>query len=568
MDRHEMALDIERTPFSAYGSYLSFTLDQGSRILTIHNVRRRFEEGEAWKLEFLEKGEPLALGVSATPSCLSLHAGSGSAIIHLRGDRGFALRGSGIEPCLRQLGKSGYGVCDGAGSYKFISASHRIYTGLRLLSGQGRLEGPVVPGPSGQSRDHRRNLFMGNPWGSVEFLFEMSIDEPGQSFESYDPEKEIASLEDEWQAFQARWPAVPEGHREMADIALYTIWSCFVRAGDVYAYDAVLMSKKGMTSVWPWDHCFNALALAAIDGETALEQFFLPFERQSKDGALPDMLNPNTESIWGITKPPIHGWCFGKLMDSLPMTEATLRKAYGHIERWTEWWFAFRDSDGDGLPEYPHGYDSGWDNSTCFDGGFFIESPDLSAYLVLQMGALSRMARELGDSDAASAWARRADTLVEKLLSHFWKDGGLVTNPSGSHEFRERPTSLLPLMTIALGAGLEKTKFDSLVDSLERDFLTEKGPATERPDSPWYQGDGYWRGPIWAPSTYILVDGLRRGGRQDLAAGLASRFCRMVREARGCYENFDALTGRGLEAPGYTWTASVYILLLLEFPSP
>ena len=40
----------------------------------------------------------------------------------------------------------------------------------------------------------------------------------------------------------------------------------------------------------------------------------------------------------------------------------------------------------------------------------------------------------------------------------------------------------------------------------------------------------------------------------------------MSRElAKGNYENFDALTGKGLCAPGYTWSASVYMLLHWEF---
>ncbi|MBR3997686.1 MAG: hypothetical protein IKI93_05020 [Clostridia bacterium] len=31
------------------------------------------------------------------------------------------------------------------------------------------------------------------------------------------------------------------------------------------------------------------------------------------------------------------------------------------------------------------------------------------------------------------------------------------------------------------------------------------------------------------------------------------------------YENFDALTGLGRRAPGYTWAASVYMMLHLEY---
>jgi glycogen debranching enzyme len=39
------------------------------------------------------------------------------------------------------------------------------------------------------------------------------------------------------------------------------------------------------------------------------------------------------------------------------------------------------------------------------------------------------------------------------------------------------------------------------------------GLATEKTTSPLYQSDGYWRGPVWAPSTVLIEDGgLRRAG--------------------------------------------------------
>ena len=81
-----------------------------------------------------------------------------------------------------------------------------------------------------------------------------------------------------------------------------------------------------------------------------------------------------------------------------------------------------------------------------------------------------------------------------------------------------------------------------------RRHLTEFGPATERVDSPAYAADGYWRGPIWAPSTFIIEQGLRAAGRDALADDVAARFLRLC-EVGGFAENFDALTGEGLPGP-------------------
>jgi glycogen debranching enzyme len=90
--------------------------------------------------------------------------------------------------------------------------------------------------------------------------------------------------------------------------------------------------------------------------------------------------------------------------------------------------------------------------------------------------------------------------------------------------------------------------------------LTEFGHATEQPSSPHYLADGYWRGPIWAPSTALIEDGLRVSGFPDLADDVSARF-RGLCERSGFAENFDALTGRGLRDRAYTWTASVYLTL-------
>ncbi|MEV4727753.1 MGH1-like glycoside hydrolase domain-containing protein, partial [Micromonospora humida] len=90
--------------------------------------------------------------------------------------------------------------------------------------------------------------------------------------------------------------------------------------------------------------------------------------------------------------------------------------------------------------------------------------------------------------------------------------------------------------------------------------LTTHGLATEPTDSPRYLADGYWRGPIWAPSTVLVEDGLRRAGHTALADEISRRFLALC-ERSGFAENFDAETGKGLRDRAYTWTASSYLSL-------
>jgi glycogen debranching enzyme len=101
-----------------------------------------------------------------------------------------------------------------------------------------------------------------------------------------------------------------------------------------------------------------------------------------------------------------------------------------------------------------------------------------------------------------------------------------------------------------------------MADRLQ-DHLTAHGLATEPVSSTHYEDDGYWRGPIWAPSTAIVENGLRRSGFDALADVVSARF-RALCEGSGFAENFDARTGAGLRDRAYTWTAAVYLLLAAD----
>lgn len=130
----------------------------------------------------------------------------------------------------------------------------------------------------------------------------------------------------------------------------------------------------------------------------------------------------------------------------------------------------------------------------------------------------------------------------------------------GAHSGRTWPSSsLLDLMPIVLGDELPEPVHTALAARIAA-HLTAFGPATEHPESEHYQDDGYWRGPIWAPSTVLIEDGLRRAGHAELADEISARF-RGLCERSGFAENFDARTGEGLRDRAYTWTASAYLIL-------
>ncbi|TDB76250.1 amylo-alpha-1,6-glucosidase [Micromonospora sp. KC723] len=350
-------------------------------------------------------------------------------------------------------------------------------------------------------------------------------------------------------------------HTPAAELAAYVLWSATVRPAGFVTRSAVLMSKHWMDKVWSWDHCFNALALASGLPDLAWDQFHLPFEHQDTSGALPDSVT-HSEVLYNFVKPPIHGWALRRLRQRIPvLTHDELLEAYRRLECWTRFWLTARRVPGQALAHYQHGNDSGWDNATTFDPQRVVESADLASFLVLQMRELADLARHLGCADQASSWAKEADQMRAALLE-LWTGQEFVTRAAGSRR-AWTSASLLDLMPIVLADELPDPIRQVLADRI-KSHLTPHGLATELPTSPHYQADGYWRGPIWAPATVLIEDGLRRSGFTGLADEVSNRF-RALCEQSGFAENFDALTGAGLRDRAYTWTASGYLILAAAY---
>ncbi len=371
------------------------------------------------------------------------------------------------------------------------------------------------------------------------------------------------SVADEFNKFLAGYPATPQ-YEDLSILGAYINWSAYVEPRGFLKRPAMLMSKNHMTNVWSWDHCFNALALSYKNPEAAWEQYMLIFDFQDESGRLPDSVN-DSKIIWNYVKPPIHGWALMKMLENgMEMTHEQLAEAYTKLSKHTLWWLNYRDFDGDGLPEYAHGNDSGWDNSTVFATVPPVCSPDLQAFLILQMDALAELTAHLEMEDESEMWRHKSENMLNLFLDKCFRNGLPIAFRSGTHEIIENK-SLLPYICLVLGEKLPEKYRRKIIESLKSGgFINDYGFATESLDSPAFRDDGYWRGPIWAPSTVILCDGLRKCGEPELAKDAARKFLQMCQN-NGFAENFNAKTGVGLRDRAYTWTSSGAFILEEEF---
>ena len=550
-------VDSQHYWFSRRGSWLTIYPNDASTLRLYYSYLPNGWD-EALNIRFLRDGKPVETKCSAAPAAFEVQDKSreqDGAHLILSGERDALIAASGLGIQLSPVQKE-YNF------EKLVRADERTWSTqwqgwtVQLVIVEGRFAGlqegrwEVIP-ERGQCRVAVR-IFKHTPpilpedWEKVE----------------------AATLAD-WRQFSRKMPGVPERYEVEAGQAWLNTWYAMAPATPPnFPTAPVLMAKAHMNALWPWDCCFNALALGVTDLDAGLDQLMLPFALQKEDGQLPDKTGPD-DAFFGCTKPPIQGWALGKLMDLHRIPNARLEVIYPKLVKWTDFWFTKRDHNGNGIPGFSGsnpGWDSGWDNSTVSGGQDENEAPELQAYLILQMKTLARMAAQLGRTNEAAQWSDRAAAHLKLFRQTYWQGGRLVTRLDGGKRIIYQPTSLEPMMSLVLGENLDKEMFNRMVKQLD-DYMTPYGLASEMPASPLYRSDpdAYWCGPIWAPAMYLVIDGLNRGGRRDLAIDLAQRFDRLTQHAGGYYENFDAKTGTGLKTKAYTWTSSVHLLLLHEY---
>ncbi|WP_181804718.1 amylo-alpha-1,6-glucosidase [Streptomyces shenzhenensis] len=560
------AFSVHDIPFSTYGSWfgISPVVAEQTYAEDLHLVSHQNGMHGVLRLVPLDpvSGERAGTRVQATPGLLGWTGENGRVELAYESPDTVRLRGGGLDFAVLAAART---LTPFSGTYFFHdpAADAHVFTSYetgrryRVTVLSGVLAG--IAGSQALAGSDRGLTVTARADGRWEIAIE-EFDAARPPYVAAAPfDAVVAAARDAFAGFVDAVAPWRSDATPAAELAAYVLWSATVAAKGQVTRPGVLMSKHWMDKVWSWDHCFNALALAEGSPELAWDQYHLPFDHQDESGALPDSVT-HSEVLYNFVKPPVHGWAFGRLRRGLPgpLDRAELTEVYERLERWTGFWLTARRVPGAALPYYQHGNDSGWDNATTFAARRVVVTADLAAFLVLQLRQLAELAAELGKRDAVTRWTRTAEEIQAALLDQLWTGDRFVARSADTGETWSS-ASLLDLMPIVLGEHLPAEVGSVLADHIKA-HLTPYGLATELPGSPHYLADGYWRGPIWAPATVLIEDGLRRAGHQRLADDISARF-RALCETHGFAENFDALTGTGLRDRAYTWTAGSYLLL-------
>jgi hypothetical protein len=125
-----------------------------------------------------------------------------------------------------------------------------------------------------------------------------------------------------------------------------------------------------------------------------------------------------------------------------------------------------------------------------------------------------------------------------------------------THKLIKEPTiaTLLPLYAGCIDA--ERAAI--LVKKIENAHLF--GSAFPIPSTPlnstWFNPEGYWQGPTWLNTNWMIIDGLKRYGYKHHAEALIESSLELVEEG-GFYEYFNPISGKPLGARNFSWSAAV-----------
>ncbi len=584
-----MNIHIENVPFARFGSFMTFSVlppswgREGLVLRSMHRSNRGSHD--AFSLEMHKNGKKVDYHVEATPTLCTLTAKGNTKgtveiclpeteVARIRATDGVTLRLVSIPPV-----KGQYAFPVGDGVWVANCSANKVQYRMIPLRGSLEVDSYLPLGTHKRGKDGKRKPpkkrppviadFVPDDKGNLELCLQEYIMTPPkiQSLdESFTQCRKLA--EKDWKDWLKTRPSMPKTYQKAADHAMHVNYASTVGAWENFKAPTMLMSRNWMTACWSWDHAFNAIACSYKNPDVAWDQLMVHFHLQEPGGCLPDGVRAE-DAGWNFCKPPIHGWACSKMLKNSRKLSQDTRKLkwfYPRLAKWTNWWFNARDTDGDGLPEYQHGNDSGWDNATTFDLGFPLCGADLQAFLIVQMDTLAKLAEKLGKKRDAQRWKDKADKHLERMIEVLWDGDQFRAKKAHTYEVPPAEKCLLNHMPIVLGTRLPKEIRDKVAEFLEPDgkFVTKYGPATEAVDSPLYIQSGYWRGPIWGPEVVLLTDGLYRGGYKGQAKEIARRYCKMCQGHETFAENFDPNTGEPLCDPAYTWGSSAYLICASE----
>jgi len=284
------------------------------------------------------------------------------------------------------------------------------------------------------------------------------------------------------------------------------------------------------------------------------------------------------------SQPPVGALSVWNMHERWP-DKSFLAEVYPKLLRWHHWWHKNRDGNQNGLLEWGSAkgkfemarLETGLDDTPHYDGSpmsgsqMACDSVDLNALWSMDVLYLAKIAKALGkeqDARRLIAAHEKINRLINERLwneemglycSRLWQD-----QPNGQPAFLTRitPANFYPLACHAP----DQARADRALQFLYRPekFWGEWLLPTVTYDDPEWSKQHYWKGQVWAPTNWLVWQGVKRYADATHRAEFARRGIRLFmknwNESRQCCENYRSNTGKCGDNPHYTWGALLNLI--------
>ncbi|HEY4206578.1 MAG TPA: trehalase family glycosidase [Puia sp.] len=376
-------------------------------------------------------------------------------------------------------------------------------------------------------------------------------------------------------------------YRRLAVKAIITLMTNWRSAAGAIRHDGIFPTYNYFDGFWAWDSWKHAAACALFAPGLAKDNIRCMFDYQDKEGMIADcVFIDTTRNNYRNTKPPLAAWAVWEVYRQTGDRDF-VREMYPKLLGYHAWWYTHRDHDHNGLCEYGSNngeakaaaWESGMDNAVRFDSAVLLqngpaawsfdqESVDLNSFLYLEKVLLAKMAVLLDDHakakellSAAHRLKLQINDLMYDSVSGFYYD---IRIGNKTRLTLKGPEGWEPLWTgLASPAAADAVK-RAIMDTAV--FNTYLPFPSFQADQPRFDARAYWRGPVWFDQAMFAVEGLKRYGKDDVAAALQRKLFQHARGLLGdgaIRETYDPLTGEGITAVNFSWSAASILRLLL-----
>ena len=331
-------------------------------------------------------------------------------------------------------------------------------------------------------------------------------------------------------------------------------------AGRISSYP----SRGGYPTHFLWDSCFHMLALEEMDDRLCRDALMILTDNVRPDGKIAHFVC----STWIRPKgsqPALVGWAAERYFQRTGDQEF-VESVLPALEANCHWWLTHR-LNSFGLITCFDPFETGWDDTPRLDRGPIVAT-DMSAYVLMQMRTVSRFAEALGDAEKARHWKDRADGFADTLVRVCWNatSGRFhdVLLEDGSHLDILSPAPFLPFL------GDVPIPLDDQRRAVNKHLLDASRMYSDIPfpcvsyDDPAYDPQTMWRGPMWPPISWLLLELLEKLELRAERKAAAKTLYEIVLKDGQLYEYFDSQTGRGLGFPQQGWTAALFLRLHVD----